>query len=544
MRARRRRGPKRTLARRVSLAWLRGTGEGQRLRRFVAFWTCALFLWSTAAIFPRSARADEIAPTPATVEAAAEQVVPQTVPTAALPPPTSTSKSEPPPMAPGRPDVAKSFPDLAPATPKTPPLDEAKSLPTGADKSGVTSQAISVPQGTGKIQGMGESFSAQLSTGIATYTVPFALPSARGGAQPSLSLSYSSSGSHGIAGVGWEIGAPFIARQTDRGLPSYSDGLDWTAQQDRFVFNGGQELVPICKVSGGSCSGALPGEVMPGWADGYQYFRPRVEGSFLRFFWSLDHRTWIVQSKTGETMELGVPLDGSGYTSGLETDPANTKKIYRWLLTRHYDVQRVSGAPVNIVAYRYLNLGGISYLTDIYDTPPATDPSTAALASYAHHTKLRYEGRADVTSGYRRGWRVTQTMRLAGVDVTSKTFAADGARELVRRYHLSYDANYHVSLLTRVQMEGRCASNPAEDGSELLPPVTGCGRLPAMRFDYQHVEPFTTTGAAGVADLPGYEGFDERVRAMGSSPPFSLDEELTDLFDVNADGLPDVLVTA
>ncbi len=48
-------------------------------------------------------------------------------------------------------------------------------LPTGADKSGVTSQAISVPDGAGKIQGMEESFSAQLSTGIdqKTECLPF-----------------------------------------------------------------------------------------------------------------------------------------------------------------------------------------------------------------------------------------------------------------------------------------------------------------------------------------------------------------------------------
>jgi len=51
-------------------------------------------------------------------------------------------------------------------------LNQLQVLPTGVDKSGVSSQAISVPQGAGKMQGMGESFSAQLSTGIATYSVP------------------------------------------------------------------------------------------------------------------------------------------------------------------------------------------------------------------------------------------------------------------------------------------------------------------------------------------------------------------------------------
>jgi hypothetical protein len=172
-----------------------------------------------------------------------------------------------------------------------------------------------VPQGTGKIQGMGESFSTQLSTGVATFTVPVALSPARGAAQPSLQLTYSSAAGHGIAGTGWDIGVAFIARQTDRGLPRYEDpppGAAWTPDQDRFVFGGGQELVPIGLVSGGSCPGALPGEVMPAWAEGWQYFRPRVEGAFLRFFWSPDHRTWRVQSKSGTSMELGVPLDDGG----------------------------------------------------------------------------------------------------------------------------------------------------------------------------------------------------------------------------------------
>ena len=52
---------------------------------------------------------------------------------------------------------------------------------------------------------------------------------------------------------------PFIARQTDRGPPKYDDaGRVWHPEQDRFVFNGGQELVPICVVGATrSCAGAL-----------------------------------------------------------------------------------------------------------------------------------------------------------------------------------------------------------------------------------------------------------------------------------------------
>ncbi len=355
-----------------------------------------------------------------------------------------------------RPSSLRASPRLMPA-----------SLATGGeDKTGVSSQAISVPQGAGKIQGMGESFSTQMSTGVATFTVPFALPHARGEAQPSLALSYSSGGGHGLAGVGWDVGWPFIARQTDRGLPSYDDRSQWHPQQDRFVFNGGQELIPICLVQGGACAfaGTAPaGELMPAWADGWQYFRARVEGAYLRFFWSPDHRSWRVQSKSGESMELGVPLDGSGYAGALESDPANPAHVFRWDLARQYDNEgtpppagAAAPAPVNPIAYRYASVGGIAYLSDVYATPPAASPTSAPLSTYAQHTHLRYETRPDATASFRRGWETEQTLRLIGVDVASVPFAAGTTRHLVRRYHLSYDAAFHVSLLVSVQIEGRC----------------------------------------------------------------------------------------
>jgi RHS repeat-associated protein len=442
-------------------------------------------------------------------------------------------------------------------------LPTVESQPVGAgDKTGVSSQAISVPQGSGKIQGMGESFSTQMSTGVATFSVPISLEHARGGAQPSLTLSYSSGGGHGVTGVGWDIGVPSVTRQTDRGLPLYDDRDAWHPQQDRFVFNGGQELVPICSVQGTTCSGQQTGEVMPLWADGWQYFRPRVEGSYLRFFWSKDHQTWRVQSKSGESMELGVPLDGSGDRGALEADPANAAHVFRWNLARQYDNEGTpppagasQPAPVNLVVYRYANVGGMDYLTDVFDTPPAANPSTASLSQYAHHTRLVYEARPDATLSYRRGWRVDQTQRLTGVDVTSVAFlAGNTARHQVRRYHLTYDSNFHVSLLTSVQLEGRCAGTDATTGGESaapaedptsgqLPASTHCAALPPITLDYQHVAPFHVDGTIGFADLAGYEGFDERVTSMIASPPNSVDENMTDLFDINSDGLPDVVVT-
>src|SRR5262249_48094796 len=186
---------------------------------------------------------------------------------------------------------------------------------------------------------------------------------------------------------------------------------------------------------------------------------------------------------------------------------------------------------------------------DIWDTSSASNPAAAPSKDFAHHTRLRYEDRPDPTTSFRRGWRTTATKRLVGIDVTSAPFdtSSGSGRHLVRRYHLGYDPDFHVSLLTSLQVEGRCSGDetqaPTEDADEALS-GTNCPRLPGMTFDYQHVLGFDTQGKSTVSDLSGYEAFDERIHTMANSPDHSVDEEQTDLFDVNSDGLPDILVTA
>ncbi|MBN2193486.1 MAG: hypothetical protein JW751_11785, partial [Polyangiaceae bacterium] len=411
----------------------------------------------------------------------------------------------------------------------------------------VSPQSIALPGGAGTSLGMGESFSAQLTTGTVSYSVPLALPTARGNAQPSLGLGYSSGSGFGIAGQGWSVGAPAISRQVDRGPPSYDDRADWHPEQDRFLL-GGTELVPICTVTSGACSGARAGEVMPIWAGGWQYFRARVEGSFTRVFWSPDHRTWRVQSKEGVTLELGVPLDASDYELGLEANPDEPTEIYRWCLVRQYDSHGdVNGtgvpAPVNVVVYRYEQDGGVAYLSDLFDTPPAADPTTAPLSSYAHHTRLVYETRPDQLTTYRAGWAQEHRRRLTRVDSASKPFtgAVTSSRELVRRYHLAYDGTLHASLLESVQMEGRCSSVIAEGANGSLPD-TDCPRLPPMTFAYQRVD----SAEEPLQDSNGleYEPFAAEVVTTANSPPHSVDEDQTALADLTADGLADVLVTS
>jgi hypothetical protein len=57
-----------------------------------------------------------------------------------------------------------------------------------------------------------------------------------------------------------------------------------------------------------------------------------------------------------------------------------------------------------------------------------------------------------------------------------------------------------------------------------------------MLFGYTQV---AKTGKATYVD--GFEPFDTEIRPFNNSPKHSVDEDYTDLYDINADGLPDVV---
>ena len=435
--------------------------------------------------------------------------------------------------------------------PPPPPPLPVDSDPRSPGDPTVGGQSIALPSGAGAVTGLGESFTSDPSTGMGMQSIPIPLIPARSALQPKLSLDYNSGGGNGAVGFGWNTGAPYIAREIDRGVPRYDDRTAYYADQDRFLFNGA-ELVPLGVVQGGRAPNA-GSEIMPAWSNGWQYFRARAEEAYYRFFWSPDHRTWRVQAGTeGATLELGVPLGGLVDDNALETaTEGDPSRIFRWNVARGYDTdgagkpaEDAQPKPYNVVVYRYMRDGGVSYLSDIYDTPPADAPASAPLAAFAHHTRLTWEARPDVLSNYRRGWRVEQRLRLHAVDIASKTYTGAGSsRHQVRRIHLGYDAQWHVSLLTSATLEGRCDGDegsalvPVEDGSEHLPDVTGCPMMPPTTFTYSHVTPQSPVSGAA-----GFEPFDSTMHDVQGSPLLSLDSSLGILLvDLDGDGLPDLL---
>ncbi|MCA9574635.1 MAG: SpvB/TcaC N-terminal domain-containing protein [Polyangiales bacterium] len=437
---------------------------------------------------------------------------------------------------------------------------EPKDLP-GAEQgnSSVTPQAISLPNAEGSIEGMGESFTPNLSSGTATFGVPIALPAGRAGVQPSLGLGYSSTSGNGVVGIGWGMSVPFIARQTDRGLPRYDDRQAWHAQEDRFIYNGGQELVPVDSTRMGTVDASGLFDVdsardVPTDVATWQQYRARVEGGFMRFFRSPDGRRWVVQGKDGTRFDFGElpamtgPPDLDSRLSLTSELGAGHGRIFSWYLTR------MSDAHGSTVYYRYLEDRGHNYLADIYyvspnscaqgGVPDAQRACRAPLSQYAAHVQITYDtARPDVFSSYTMGWRTELRWRVRMVTVTMAEEAV-GTRYLVRRYHLAYHGQVHHSLLASVQVEGR----PNVPLGNAPPGVMTNGRvletaledstvgelLPPMTFEYSQMP---------LGSVAGFGGVDNAVHNVAFGPDVSVDLADADLYDVNTDGLPDLIVT-
>ena len=434
------------------------------------------------------------------------------------------------------------------------------SLPGVEARTAVSPQAIQLPDAEGSVQGMGESFSPILSSGTATFSVPIAVAPGRHGVQPSLALSYSSTNGNGPVGFGWGLGAPFISRQEDRGLPRYVDQARWHPREDRFIYNGGQELVPVdaAAVAAADARAAPGAGAVPPELAAWQQYRARVEGAFMRFFRSPDSTRWVVQSRDGTRFDFGLLPSGegppevvSGSVAALEEDPeapAGVHRAYRWCLTR------MSDAHGSTVYYGYRQDGGQAYLSDIHytsphacasgSTPEARRACASPLSSYGARVHLVYASRPDVFTSYATGWRIDTALRLARVEVTAWNDAS-GGRTLVRRYHLRYEPSSFHSLLAELQVEGRPDVPVASLGADVGDASVSEGSLgdavvgrllPAMRFGYSSMP-------ASADAVPGFGGLDPTVHAVEASPPHSVDEARADLFDVNSDGLADLIVT-
>jgi RHS repeat-associated protein len=408
-----------------------------------------------------------------------------------------------------------------------------------------SNSALVAPSGQGSVRGLGESYSASLSSGMVGYAVPIVTPPGRAGVAPKLVLSYSSAAGNGTAGIGWSLEVPAITRQTERGVPRYLDQARWHAQEDRFIYVGGRELVPVSDAA----ALAYDGVGSPGGLSGYQQYRAQVSPEALRVYRAPDFSRWIIQAPDGWRFEFGALPSGSGPNESVVASNAARQtgpngEVFRWLLTRACD------AHGSCIYYRYTADGGERYLSDVdyvspsscgASSPQATAACTAPLSEYAAHVRFVYELRPDAVSSYSAGFLVRTSARLKRVEVTSAGDSA-GRRALVRRYHLRYHPSSYHSFLSELEVEGRPETVDAETASALATPVPesalGNARVgvthPPLRFRYTGDEGLSSAGLPALSDI---------VRSAARSPNVSAGSPGVELFDINADGLLDVIDT-
>ena len=386
------------------------------------------------------------------------------------------------------------------------------SLPSlsAVDKSGVTPNTISLPEGPGSIEGLGESFEPAINNGTAKYAIPIKLPPGTAGHAPSISLSYDSGSGNGPLGYGWSLTLPYIQRQTDKGIPRYVDStngvdddldgeIDEWDEVDVCIEHEKEELVP--------CS------------NGYYFCETQV--GFIRYERVGDH--WEATRPDGTRLVFG-----SNATARVEGETTNhgmhgrTRKGFRWLLERETDVHG------NTITYEYTTFPGSENTNQVYLSCVRYGPGTPPWNNY-HFVSFQYGERDDWFEDCRAGFPIRTGMRLTNVvvgthgpmlsgHVQTELDGLPGTDNLNREYRLSYVPRLtsHVSRLTGITPVG-C------DGVTSLPPTL---------FAYGGSESSNTVSAVG--DIIG----------CSNAPPQVMDNGLVDLVDLNGDGLPDILKTA
>ena len=390
-----------------------------------------------------------------------------------------------------------------------------------SNKSGTSSQVISLPKGGGALSGLGEKFSPDLFTGTGNFTVPIALPPGRNGFQPNLSLMYSTGNGNGAFGLGWSLSIPGVTRKTSKGIPRYYDNPnDPLLKPDVFILSGAEDLVPV-----------------EGAPSGAQRYRPRTEGLFalIDHFRDDTNDYWRVQSKDGLICYYGTEAS-AGADPAVIAKSDEREKVFAWKLSRtedpfsnriEYEYSRDQGDAstpewdqLYLKQIRYVDYtdsaGQTQYLATIdfvYDNEQAPPGAGAAVE------------RPDPFSEYRSGFEIRTRRRCKWIVV--KTHPADITGQHVRAYEFVYlDERAELpeladllplnnaSLLSQVKVIGYDDSNqPARE-------------LPPLEFGYSRFEPENRKFAAITgADLP-------------SNSLAHPDLELVDLF---GNGLPDVL---
>jgi RHS repeat-associated protein len=352
---------------------------------------------------------------------------------------------------------------------------------TALAQTGVGDDRVSLPDGPGSRDGLGDNASVNPNMGQMTTAVEVEVPEGFAGVTPSVGLSYSSGAGNSVVGLGWSMAVPFIERMTSRGYPGYTAA-------DRFVVDGSEQLVRV------SAPDAEPA-----------VYRARFEGGFVRYRWferaEGAEGYWTAEYPDGLVATFGASADGELIP---ESRVGSDEGTFRYLMTSMVD--------------RFGH--EMRYDYQLYGTTSLLDQISYVFTTGAprYRVSFEYEPRADIQSDARGGFLEEIADRLTFIDVFS-------GNTRISRYALDYEdytAAGGASRLQRVRRFGK-------DGG-LFPIV--------QSFEY-------SKALGGVCDDNGDARNCKAPYLVDMGElGVSLQSRTANLIDLNGDSLPDVVDTA
>lgn len=388
---------------------------------------------------------------------------------------------------------------------------------------------------------IGQGFSAVGPTGEASFQLPLPASSGRG-ADPQLSLSYSSQSGNGPFGIGWNLSNGQIRRRTNKGVPFYND-------DDEIIGHDGEICTKERNADGTVKS--RPESSFNGKDIGLHSvvrYTPKVESVFsIRERWEPVIEApgeqkpvfWLVYGPDGSLHMYGKTADSR------IADPDDSLRVGIWLLcesmTAHgehvcfdYKADDQDPAPAtDYQAQRYLHralYGNFTASQDLYtwtvETPADLDWHFHLLFDYGERTlslteKPVYDGttlqpwlvRPDASSAFGHGFEIG-TRRLCQQVLMFHHFPTELGADpvLVRRLLLKYSehiADWSYSQLTSAHYQAWDASGAVE-------------HTPPVQFEYS---PFslnkTPVQLFKEENMPGIEdgGFYQCVDLYGEGIP-------------------------
>ncbi|MEM1347227.1 MAG: toxin TcdB middle/N-terminal domain-containing protein [Myxococcota bacterium] len=354
--------------------------------------------------------------------------------------------------------------------------------PTGASaQTGVDDDRVSLPEGPGSLEGVGENVEIDPNMGSMRYNVPLVIPQGLNGLTPAVGLNYSSSAGSSVVGVGWSMTTSSIERMTMRGTPLY--GTD-----DYFAVDGGDELVQVSE-SGDE-----------------RVFRARFEGGFVRYTWrdvgDGAGGYWTAEFPDGSISYYGAGADEQLVASARSTNGEGG--VYKYHLVERQDVYG------NRIRYSYDSRGGnwplVSEIGYVYSGDTAL-----------YKIVFEYEDRPDALSDAGAGYEELLRHRLSGIQVQ-----VDG--QVVNEWALTYEDMESAGGFSRLQNVQRYGLGGKDAGFAY--PI-------AFTFGYSRALGVGCEGDA--CDSPYLVNMGQASQASG------LATGAATLVDINADGLPDVV---